>query len=91
DTPGHRALALEAARKAIVLLQNTNDLLPLKPGTRIAVIGADADDLGVLQGNYHGTAAAPVTPLGGLRTAFGAANVRYAQGSVLADGAAVVV
>ncbi|WP_203308599.1 glycoside hydrolase family 3 C-terminal domain-containing protein [Sphingomonas beigongshangi] len=91
DTPAHRALALTAARKAIVLLQNANDLLPLKPGTRIAVIGADADDLGVLQGNYHGTAAAPVTPLEGLRTAFGAGNVRYAQGSLLAEGAAVVL
>ena len=91
DTPAHRALALDAARKAIVLLQNDKDLLPLKPGTRIAVIGADADDLGVLQGNYHGTAAAPVTPLAGLRAALGADKVRYAQGSLLADGAAVVL
>ena len=55
------------------------------------MIGADADDLGVLQGNYHGTAVAPVTPLEGIRTQFGAANVRYAQGSSLADGAAVPV
>ncbi|SEN12309.1 beta-glucosidase [Sphingomonas gellani] len=91
DTPTHRALALEAARKAIVLLQNRNDRLPLGAGTRIAVIGADADDLGVLQGNYHGTAAAPVTPLDGIRARFGTSNVRYAQGSVLADGAPVVV
>ncbi len=90
-TPAHQALALEAARKSIVLLQNRGDRLPLKPGVRIAVIGADADDLGVLQGNYHGTAVAPVTPLEGIRRAFGSANVRYAQGSVLADGAPVVV
>ncbi|MGP7796225.1 glycoside hydrolase family 3 C-terminal domain-containing protein [Sphingomonas sp. CLY1604] len=90
-TPAHHAAALEAARKSIVLLQNTGDRLPLKPGARIAVIGADADDLGVLQGNYHGTAAAPVTPLQGIRTRFGAANVAYAQGSILAEGAAVVV
>ncbi|MDR6127714.1 beta-glucosidase [Sphingomonas sp. SORGH_AS802] len=88
-TPAHRALALEAARKSIVLLQNRGDRLPLKPATRLAVIGADADDLGVLEGNYHGTAIAPVTPLAGLRAKFGA--VRYAQGSVLADGAAVVL
>ncbi|WP_294392248.1 glycoside hydrolase family 3 C-terminal domain-containing protein [uncultured Sphingomonas sp.] len=91
DTPAHRALALEAARKSIVLLQNRGDRLPIRPGARIAVIGADADDLSVLQGNYHGTAAAPVTPLDGIRARFGAANVRYAQGSVLADGAPVVV
>jgi beta-glucosidase len=91
DTPAHRALALEAARKAIVLLKNDAARLPLKAGSRIAVIGADADDLGVLQANYHGTAVAPVTPLAGIRAQFGAGNVRYAQGSVLADGAPVVV
>ncbi|WP_342250513.1 glycoside hydrolase family 3 C-terminal domain-containing protein [Sphingomonas sp. OTU376] len=90
-TPAHRALALDAARKAIVLLKNDADRLPLKPGSRIAVIGADADDLGVLEGNYHGTAQNPVTPLDGIRRQFGAANVVYAQGSVLADGAPVVM
>ncbi len=90
-TPAHRATALEAGRKSIVLLQNNAGRLPLKPGARIAVIGADADDLGVLQGNYHGTARNPVTPLDGIRARFGPANVTYAQGSLLADGAAVVV
>ncbi|HEX8446089.1 MAG TPA: glycoside hydrolase family 3 C-terminal domain-containing protein [Sphingomonas sp.] len=90
-TPAHHALALESARKAIVLLKNDANRLPLKPGVRIAVIGANADDLGVLQGNYHGTAVAPVTPLDGIRHQFGADRVRYAQGSVLAEGAPVVV
>ena len=91
-TPAHRALALEAAEKAIVLLENRGGTLPLAAGTvRIAVIGATADDLGVLEANYHGTAVDPVTPLAGLRMRFGVANVRYAQGSVLAEGAAVVV
>ncbi|MEH3105279.1 MAG: glycoside hydrolase family 3 C-terminal domain-containing protein [Sphingomonas phyllosphaerae] len=89
NTPGNRALALEAARKAIVLLQNNGQRLPLAPSTKLAVIGANADDLGVLQGNYHGTAVQPVTPLAGLRQRF--ANVAYAQGSVLADGAPVVL
>lgn len=91
NTPGHRALALEAARKSIVLLQNSNERLPLPPGTKLAVIGANADDLAVLEGNYHGTAADPVTPLAGIRQRFGAGNVTYAQGSVLAEGAPVVV
>jgi beta-glucosidase len=88
-TPAHRALALEAARKSIVLLEN-NGALPLRKA-RIAVIGADADDLGVLEANYHGTAIRPVTPLDGIRKRFGAANVIYAQGSVLAEGAPVVL
>ncbi|MBB3471766.1 glycoside hydrolase family 3 C-terminal domain-containing protein [Sphingomonas sp. BK345] len=88
-TPAHHAIALEAARKAIVLLKNDGDRLPLAPGTKVAVIGANADDLGVLQGNYHGTAARPVTPLQGVRARFPGAT--YAQGSVLADGAPVVL
>jgi beta-glucosidase len=90
-TPANRALALEAARKAIVLLKNDAGRLPLAKGSRIAVIGADADDLNVLEANYHGTAADPVTPLEGIRRQFGAANVRYAQGSTLVDGAPVLV
>ncbi|MCJ2183365.1 glycoside hydrolase family 3 C-terminal domain-containing protein [Novosphingobium sp. 1949] len=91
NTPADRALALEAARKSIVLAKNDGAVLPLKAGTRLAVIGVDADDLGVLEGNYHGTAAHPVTPLDGLRARFGAGNVTYAQGALLAEGAPVVV
>jgi beta-glucosidase len=88
-TPAHRALALEAARKSIVLIENSG-ALPLGKA-RIAVIGTDADDLGVLEANYHGTAIRPVTPLEGIRKRFGASNVTYAQGSVLAEGAPVVL
>lgn len=90
-TSAHRALALEAARKSVVLLKNDKDILPLKAGTRLAVVGANADDLVVLEASYHGTARDPVTPLEGMRRQFGPANVHYAQGSVLADGAPVVV
>ena len=88
-TRAHRALALEAARKSIVLLENTGGTLPLGKA-RIAVIGANADDLGVLEANYHGTAIRPVTPLEGIRKRFGSTNVTYAQGSLLAEGAPVV-
>ena len=90
-TPQHRALALEAARKAIVLLKNDAGRLPLATGSRVAVIGADADDLNILEANYHGTAVDPMTPLEGIRRQFGAASVRYAQGSTLVDGAPVLV
>lgn len=37
--PASRALAREAARKAIVMLRNTNAALPLDPQRRIALIG----------------------------------------------------
>ena len=89
DSPAHRALAREAAVKSIVLLKNDGSLLPVKPGVRtIAVIGPNADNLDALVANYHGTPAAPVTPLAGLR-AWGAAHgvhVTYARGSDLAPG-----
>jgi beta-glucosidase len=55
------------------------------------VIGPNADSLDTLEANYHGTAAAPVTPLEGIRTRFGAERVRYAQGSALAEGVPVAV
>ncbi len=43
--PDHQAAALEMAKKSIVLLKNSNDLLPLKKSQKkIAVIGALAND-----------------------------------------------
>lgn len=91
NAPAHRALALEAARKSIVLLKNDRNRLPLAPTARIAVIGPDADALEVLEANYHGTAVDPVTPLQGLRRQWGASNVRYAQGAPVAEGVPVAV
>jgi beta-glucosidase len=55
------------------------------------VVGVDADDLGIIEGNYNGTPIRPVTPLEGIRKRFGAANVSYAQGSVLAENVPVVL
>lgn len=91
NSPAHKALALEAARKSIVLLKNAGNRLPLAPTARIAVIGPDADALEVLEANYHGTAVDPVTPLQGLRAQWGAAKVSYAQGSSVAEGVAIAV
>ncbi len=61
DTPERRALALEAARKSIVLLKNDRNFLPLDPEKiqSIGVIGPNGDvaqmsggGSGFLQGNY---------------------------------------
>jgi beta-glucosidase len=87
DSQEHRALALEAARKSIVLLKNENGMLPLRKGMKtIAVIGPDADNRDVLLGNYHGDPTEPVTPLEGIRAKVGPrTQVLYAQGSDLAE------
>ncbi|HEY4205961.1 MAG TPA: glycoside hydrolase family 3 N-terminal domain-containing protein [Puia sp.] len=46
NDPAHDRLALEAARKAIILLKNENALLPLKrDNLSIAVIGPNADTI----------------------------------------------
>ena len=53
DTVDDRALALEAARKSIVLLKNENNLLPLDKGAgTVAVIGPHADNARNQLGDY---------------------------------------
>jgi beta-glucosidase len=86
NTPEHRALALRAAREAIVLLSNPHGTLPLKHPGRIAVIGPTAEIIQTLEGNYTGTATDPALPLARLQQQFGAQNVTYSAGSILADG-----
>jgi len=53
ETPEDRRLALEAARKSIVLLKNDGNILPLKKNLRsIAVIGPSAKSQRNLLGDY---------------------------------------
>lgn len=68
DCKEHRALALEASKKALVLLKNDN-ILPLDKNKikSIAVIGPNADSRQALVGNYEGTASEYVTVLEGIR------------------------
>src|SRR5580658_10072075 len=67
DSPAHRQLALETARKAIVLLKNDNHTLPLSKSLQtIAVIGPNADDVDSLVGNYNGEPSDPITPRRGI-------------------------
>jgi len=84
DTEEHRQLALKAARETLVLLKNSDHLLPLtKKYKTIAVIGPNADSVDPLLGNYNGTPSKPVTILAGIKKRFGADSVIYAQGSSL--------
>jgi len=92
NSADHRAMALEAARKAIVLLKNEGALLPLSPEARtIAVVGPTAELVQSLQGNYNGTPPDPVSPIAGIERRFADRSVLYAQGSSLAEGFAVPI
>ena len=93
DTDEHRQLALQTARKSIVLLKNANRTLPLKKDLKsIAVIGPNADLPEVLWGNYNGTASRLYTPLAGIKNAVSKnTKVTYALGSTLAGEPVVPV
>jgi beta-glucosidase len=93
DGDAHDELALRAAQESMVLLKNSEGILPLAGILRrIAVIGPGANLLETLEGNYHGAAREPITVLAGMQREFGAtATLDYAQGSVLADGVSVPV
>ena len=63
----HKQLALDMARKSMVLLQNNNQILPLKKDARIAVLGVNAIDSVMQWGNYSGFATRTVTALEGIQ------------------------
>ena len=51
DTPAHREVAARLAERSVVLLAN-DGTLPLAPGTRVAVVGPNADRAAALFGCY---------------------------------------
>jgi beta-glucosidase len=75
----HHALARRAAAASMVLLRNDGDVLPLRPGTRVAVVGAFAE-----QPRYQGAGSSQVvttrldSPLEALRAAV--PGLTYAAG-----------
>ncbi|MEG8945662.1 glycoside hydrolase family 3 C-terminal domain-containing protein [Rosettibacter firmus] len=86
DTPQNKQLALEAARKSIVLLKNDNNLLPLKRNYKtIAIIGPNADNLESLLGNYFGFPSNPVTPLKAFQTRMSNTKILYEKGCYFAE------
>lgn len=78
NNEAHRTLALEMARESMTLLQNKNNLLPLKKTTRkIAVIGPNADNEPMLWGNYNGTPIRTITILDGIQSKLKSNSVVY--------------
>ena len=78
----HNALAYEMAQKSIVLLQNSNNILPLKKnGGKIVVMGPNANDSVMQWGNYSGYPLHTVTILEGIEKKLrGQGCVKYVDG-----------
>ncbi len=75
------AVALEAARKSMVLLKNDKNLLPFSKNVqKVAVIGPNADNEDILLGNYNGYPSVKITPLKGIKEKLPKAIVKYALG-----------
>ena len=89
DNVGTRVLSRDAARKAVVLLENRRNALPLAPAiASVAVIGTDAEEARL--GGYTLESARGVSILDGLRSRLGG-GVRYAPGPGRALGDHAVV
>ena len=73
----HKQLALNMARKSIVLLKN-NGVLPLTSDTKLTVLGANAIDSVMQWGNYSGFATRTITALEGIQQT--APQARYVSG-----------
>ena len=81
------ALATQAARESMVLLKN-NGILPLSKNVKtIAVLGPNADDTAMLNGNYGGTPTEAHTHslLAGIKAAVPNADIIYHKACELND------
>ena len=80
----HRALALKMAQETIVLLQNKDNVLPLDPKARIALVGPNADDREMQWGNYNPIPEQTVTLLDAMKKRV--ENLVYYKGCELVGG-----
>ena len=88
DCPEHRELALDAARKSVVLLKNDGGLLPLDRSSyrRVLVLGPQAISLDCLLGNYNGTPSQYTNVLEGVRSKLPeSAELTYRTGCAIAE------
>ena len=74
----HRKLALDMALQSMTLLQNNNNVLPLKSaGNKIAIIGPNADNEPMLWGNYNGKPIKTISILNGIKTKMATNKIVY--------------
>ena len=86
-------LATQAARESMVLLENKGNVLPLSKSIKtLAVIGPNADDAAMLNGNYGGTPTEAHTHslLDGIKAALPSTNIIYHKACELNDEYATI-
>ena len=82
----HRKLALDMARESMTLLQNKNNILPLKKSIKkIAIVGPNANDKPMLWGNYNGTPIRTITVLDGIKLKLSGSKILYDKGCDLVE------
>jgi beta-glucosidase len=87
----HRKLALDMAHETMTLLQNKNDILPLKKSAgKIAVVGPNADNARMLWGNYNGTPIRTITVLDGIRSKVPVKKIIYDKACDIVDSKVLV-
>ena len=89
----HDALATQAARESMVLLENKAGVLPLSKSVKtLAVVGPNAEDVGMLNGNYGGTPteAHQHSLLSGIQAAVPGAKIIYQKACELNDEYATI-
>ncbi len=83
----HAATSEKLAEQGITLLRNTKGVLPIKTGTKVAVIGKAADQFRSGTGSMYVKPVSTVTPRQGITTRGGARAVTYHDGANLAAAA----
>ena len=87
------AMATQAARESMVLLENKGAVLPLSKSIKtLAVLGPNADDVNMLNGNYGGTPTEvhQHSLLSGIKAAVPGANIIYNKACELNDEYATI-
>lgn len=84
NTPAHQQLAYEAAQQGIVLLKNDGTLPLSQSVNTVAMIGPNANNTWVMQGNYYGDAPYIITPTAGLQRQ--GLQVSYQEGCKMNSG-----
>lgn len=86
-TKEHIAIARQLAQESVTLLENKNNVLPLKKNTKVAVIGPNADNPYNMLGDYTAPQdeSSIITVRKGIENKIGSQNITYVKGCAIRD------